>query len=212
MRIYGYHRMLRKEKGLECGIQEITDYCNRNRLKLTKIFSDEKFKNHYNGEKYQFLKEKVLCPKDELIVTQLECLGCNRQGILKELQYFKDNGIRIKILELPTTLMDTSKMNDAEASMIIDTIHNMLIETYTSMVREEYETHKKPQMEGIQAMKERGDATGRPMLMDLNKFWEQYQRVLQGELESVELMKKLSMKRSTYYRYVQLCKGRKFIS
>ena len=41
---------------------------------------------------------------DELIITEvLARLGRNKQETLKELQYYRDNGIRVKILELPTT-------------------------------------------------------------------------------------------------------------
>ena len=48
------------------------------------------------------LKEDVLRPGDELIVTELDRLGRNKQEILKELQYFRDMGVRVKVLELPT--------------------------------------------------------------------------------------------------------------
>ena len=52
------------------------------------------------------MKEDVLRVGDELIITEVDRLGRNKQETLRELQYYRDNGIRVKILELPTTLMD----------------------------------------------------------------------------------------------------------
>ena len=46
---------------------------------------------------------------------------------LKELQYYRDNGIRVKILELPTTLMDLSKLDNAMARMLMETINNIMV-------------------------------------------------------------------------------------
>lgn len=54
-------------------------------------------------------------------------MGRNKADTLKELQYFKEAGIRVKILELPTTLMDVSYMDNAMARMVVETINNMLI-------------------------------------------------------------------------------------
>ena len=36
------------------------------------------------------------------------------------MQYYRDNGIRVKILELPTTLMDLSKLDNAMARMLME--------------------------------------------------------------------------------------------
>ena len=60
-------------------------------------------------------------------------MGRNKADTLKELQYFKEAGIRVKILELPTTLMDVSHMDNAMARMVVETINNMLIELYAAM-------------------------------------------------------------------------------
>ena len=46
-------------------------------------------------------------------MSEVDRLGRNKQETLKELQYYRDNGIRVKILELPTTLMDLSKLDNA---------------------------------------------------------------------------------------------------
>ena len=56
-----------------------------------------------------------------MIITEVDRLGRNKQETLKELQYYRDNGIRVKILELTTTLMDLSKLDNAMARMLMET-------------------------------------------------------------------------------------------
>ena len=116
-----------EEQHLDRGIKKITAYCEQNNLELEKIFTDQQTGKNFNRPRYQVLKEDVLRAGDELIITEVDRLGRNKQETLKELQYYRDNGIRVKILELPTTLMDLSKLDNAMARMLMETINNMLI-------------------------------------------------------------------------------------
>ena len=116
-----------EEQHLDRGIKEITAYCEQNNLELEKIFTDQQTGKNFNRPRYQVLKEDVLRAGDELIITEVDRLGRNKQETLKELQYYRDNGIRVKILELPTTLMDLSKLDNAMARILMETINNMLI-------------------------------------------------------------------------------------
>lgn len=117
-----------REQHLDRGIAEITAYCTANNLELEKILTDQKTGKNFNRPRYTIIKEDVLRAGDELIITEVDRLGRNKQETLRELQYYRDNGIRVKILELPTTLMDLSAMDNAMACMIMETINNMLIE------------------------------------------------------------------------------------
>lgn len=204
MKRYGYHRTSTREQHLDRGIKEITAYCEQNGLELEKIFTDQQSGKNFNRPRYQVLKEDVLRAGDELIITEVDRLGRNKQETLKELQYYRDNGIRVKILELPTTLMDLSKLDNSMARMLMETINNMLIELYAAMAQAESEKKEKRQREGIAAKKKRGewDDYGRPAIMSQKEFSEHYEKVLSGELRPFELMKQLGMSKSTYYRYV----------
>ena len=135
-------------------------------------------------------------------------LGRNKRETLKELQYYRDNNIRVKILELPTTLMDISKLDNSMAQMLMETVNNMLIELYAAMAQAEIEKKEKRQREGIQAKKERGewDNYGRPSVMTLEEFRKYYQDVIDGRLKPFELMRKLGMSKTTFYRYVSKVK------
>ena len=119
MKRYGYHRTSTREQHLDRGITEITAYCEQNQLELERIFTDQQTGKDFNRPRYQVLKEDVLRSGDELIITEVDRLGRNKKETLSELQYFRDHNIRVKILELPTTLMDISKLDNTMAQMLI---------------------------------------------------------------------------------------------
>ena len=204
MKRYGYHRTSTREQHLDRGITEINAYCSANNLELEKIFTDQQTGKNFNRPRYTIMKEDVLRAGDELIITEVDRLGRNKQETLKELQYYRDNGIRVKILELPTTLMDLSAMDNAMARMVMETINNMLIELYATMAQAEIEKKEKRQREGIQAKKERGewDDYGRPAVIAVEEFAKEYANVVNGDIRPFELMRKLGMSKATFYRYI----------
>lgn len=203
MKVYGYHRTSTADQHLDRGIKEITEYCLNNKLELKKIYTDQQTGKNFNRPRYTILKEDVLNEGDILIVTELDRLGRNKQDTLNELRYFKDNNIRVMILEIPTTTQDLSKLDNKMAQMIMETINNMLIELYATMAQAEIEKKEKRQQEGIQAKKDRGEWEdyGRPKAMDFNSFSKEYQRVVDGTIKPFELMKELGLTKPTFYRY-----------
>ena len=126
MKYVSYHRTSNKEQHLDRGIAEITKYCADNNIRLhkSKVYTDQQTGKNFDRPSYHIIKEEVLESGDTLIVTELDRLGRNKEATLKELRYFKDNNIRVMILEIPTTLQDLSKMENSMASMIMDTINN----------------------------------------------------------------------------------------
>ncbi len=209
MKRYGYHRTSTREQHLDRGIAEITAYCEQNQLELERIFTDQQTGKNFNRPRYQVLKEDVLRSGDELIITEVDRLGRNKRDTLKELQYFRDHNIRVKILELPTTLMDISKLDNTMAQMLMETVNNMLVELYAAMAQAEIEKKEKRQREGIEAKKARGDWDdyGRPSAIDIEDFKINYQKVIDGQIRPTELMKQLGISKSTYYRYVERIKA-----
>jgi DNA invertase Pin-like site-specific DNA recombinase len=203
LKVYGYHRTSTVDQHLDRGIKEITDYCFNNNLELKKIYTDQQTGKNFNRPRYTILKEDVLNEGDILIVTELDRLGRNKQDTLNELRYFKDNNIRVMILEIPTTTQNLSKLNNDMATMIMETINNMLIELYATMAQAEIEKKEKRQREGIEAKKDRGEWEdyGRPKAMDYNSFSKAYQRVIDGTTKPFELMKELGLTKPTFYRY-----------
>ena len=112
MSYFAYHRVSHKTQRLDRGLIEIEAFCKSRGITLAHpVYTDKQTGKNFNRPRYIILKEDVLRPGDELIVTEIDRLGRNKQEILKELQCFRDMGVRVKVLELPTTLMDLSGMD-----------------------------------------------------------------------------------------------------
>lgn len=141
MKYVAYHRTSTKEQHLDRGIAELTKYCEDNNITLYKgkVYTDQQTGKNFNRPRYTMLKDEILENGDTLIVTELDRLGRNKEATLKELRFYKDNGIRVMVLELPTTLIDLSKMENSMAKMMLETINNMMIELYASMAQAEIE-------------------------------------------------------------------------
>ena len=146
-----YHRTSTKDQHLDRGITELTEYCKNNNIKLykNKVYTDQKTGKDFDRPRYQMLKEEILEQGDTLIISELDRLGRNKEATLKELQFFKENGIRVMVLELPTTLLNISDMDNSMAKMMLETINNMMIELYASMAQAEIEKKEKEDTEQV---------------------------------------------------------------
>lgn len=203
MAYYGYHRTSTKEQHLDRGIIEIQRFCESQNIKLAGIFKDKLTGKNFDRPRYTVLVEDVLREGDTLIITELDRLGRNKQEILKQLQILKDKGVRVMVLELPTTLIDLSQMDNALARLMIETINNVLIEIYASLAQAEMEKKEKRQREGMEAKKLRGewDEVGRPRAIEPEKFNQEFLRVIEKEVTPTQLQRELGLTASTFYRY-----------
>lgn len=202
-KIFGYNRVSTKEQNLDRGRQNIEDFCSKNNLKLEKIYEDKQTGTNFYRPRYIVLKEDVVREGDTIIVPEYDRLG-RAAETSKELSYFKEHGVRVIFLDIPTTQIDISSMSDDMASMVMSFMNDLLIQFYDLMARTEYERHRKRQLEGIEAKRRSGNWNfGRPRRMSVKDFDKQYIRVINKELSSVALMRELSLPHTTYYRYVR---------
>lgn len=205
MKYVGYHRTSTKEQHLDRGISEIEEYCKQNNINLKKIYTDQQTGKNFDRPRYTVMKEDVLESGDVLIITELDRLGRNKQDTMKEIQYYKEHGIRLMVLELPTTLMDLSKMDNSLQVMMLETINNMMLELYASMAQAEIEKKEKRQREGIQAKKDRGewDDYGRPSIGKPDNWDTVIKEWRNKEITAVEAMKRMNLKKTTFYKLVK---------
>ena len=70
------------------------------------IITDKESGKDMERPGYQALKNAMLRRGDTLVIKSLDRLSRNKCDIKNELQYFKDHGIRLKVIDLPTTMMD----------------------------------------------------------------------------------------------------------
>lgn len=201
---YGYHRVSTKEQNLERGIKGIEDFCKSRNYKLEKVFVDKMSGKTIDRPRYTVLKEDVLREGDTLIIYELDRLARDKKAILNELRYYDEHNIRVMILDIPTTTTDLPD-TDAMNKLIVETINKVIIDVYAMLAETELQRKTKRQQEGLIAMKERGewDNYGRHRVMSLPDFEKEYQNVKDGKIKSLELMRKLNMKKSTYFKYVR---------
>lgn len=209
---YGYNRVSTKEQHLNRGRSKIEKFCTEHGYNLQKIYEDKISGKHFDRPRYIVLKYDVLRPGDTLIVPEYDRLGRSDQT-KKELEYFSEKKIRVIFLDIPTTYMDFSTITDSMAQMIMECINHMLIEFYDCLARSELERKQKRQREGIEQMKSSGnwEKYGRPRCMSKEDFANEYQKVVNKELGSLELQRKLELNRDTYFRYVREYKKQNLI-
>lgn len=201
---YGYSRVSTKEQHEDRGNNSITKFCKEHNYPLKKIFVDKQTGRNYERARYITLKEDILRTGDTLVIPEYDRLG-RAEETKQELEYFKAHGIRVIFLDIPTTQMDLSNIDDNMTRMIMSCINDMLISFYDCLARSELERKKKRQKEGYEALRKRGewDKIGRPRKMSKEAFSLEYQKVIDGALTTTELMKNLGLNKDTYFRYVR---------
>lgn len=202
MSYFGYHRVSTKKQKEDRGEIEIDKFCKEHGINLEKIYVDKCTGRSFNRPRYVILKEDVLRAGDTLIITETDRLGRNKKDILYELQYFRDNNIRVMILEIPTTLQDLKNMDNNLACLIVETINNMLIEIYATLAQAEMEKREKRQREGIEAMKLRGEwhKYGRKQIERPQNWYEVLKEWENGNITAVKAMELTGLKKSTFYK------------
>lgn len=101
-RTYYYARVSSKEQNLDRQIAAFNALGAQER----EIIADKESGKSLERAGYQALKNAMLRKGDTLVVKSLDRLSRNKRDIKNELQYFKDNGIRLKVIDLPTTMME----------------------------------------------------------------------------------------------------------
>ncbi len=205
MAYYGYHRTSTREQHLDRGISEIEKFCRDNGLELERIYTDQQTGKNFNRPRYTVLRDDILRKGDTLIITEVDRLGRSKKDTLGELRYYQDKGIRVMILEIPTTLQDLSRLDNGMARMILETVNSMLTELYAAMAEAEIRKKEKRQREGIEAKKRRGEWAdyGRPRIPKPDNWEEVIRKWREGKITAVEAMKRTGIKKGTFYRLVK---------
>ena len=81
------------------------------------IFSEQRSDDE--RENYFFLRNSILCSGDTLVVKSLDKLAASHDEIRKELKFYIQHNIRLKILDLPSTMTDSGDGNGVFVNSII---------------------------------------------------------------------------------------------
>ena len=163
------------------------------------IVTDKESGKSLEREGYLMLKNHLLREGDTLVVMSLDRLSRNKSHIKTELEYFKEHHIRVKILDIPTTLIELPEEQD----WIFDMINNILIEVLASIAEQERVRTLQRQAQGIAAAKEKGKHLGRPRASYPENWHEVYLEWTNGKITAKAAMNMLSLKRSTFYALVK---------
>lgn len=197
-KVFGYVRVSTKEQNLARQIDSLKQFVPDER----DIYADKLSGKDLYRPAYQTLRQMVR-PGDTVYVHEMARLGRNKTDILQELRYYKEKGVIIRILNLPTTMMDYSVYGDNKMQRtLMDMVNNILIEVLATMAETEREEIHKRQKEGIHAAKKRGARFGRPVKNFPDTWEDDYRRWKRGEVTAVSLYRKYCMGRSTFYRKV----------
>ncbi|ONG92402.1 resolvase [Bacillus cereus] len=191
---FGYMRVSTKEQNLDRQYEALKNYVSDDKY----IYSDKASGKDMEREEFQNLL-KAMRKGDTLYIKSIDRLGRNKQQIKEYLQYFKNEGIRVKVIDLPTTMIDIQEGQEG----ILDMVNNILIEVYTTLAQQERETIKQRQSEGIAVAKAKGKHLGRPV-MELPEEWNKlYKDWKAGKITAVAFMKRVDMKKATFYKKVK---------
>lgn len=196
---YAYLRVSTKDQNLDRQIIAVKEYCPT--LSDENIFADKKSGKDFNRQEYIRLKG-LLQPGDELIIKELDRLGRNKEEVKAELRELKERKVVVRILNIPTTLIDYQGQD-----WIFDMVNNILIEVLGAISEEERNKIRSRQREGIDAMPvidgkrvsaKTGREIGRPK-KDIADFSKILKKQKDGEISVEQGCAILGIGRSKWY-------------
>lgn len=191
-KVFGYARVSTKKQAEDRQVEALLKYGVDER----NIIVDKESGRDMERVGYQSLKHTLLREGDTLVVKELDRLSRNKADIKEELESLKEMGVIVRILNIPTTLIQFSE----EQSWVLDMVNNILIEVMGSIAEEERNKIRQRQREGIDCAVERGVLFGRPRV-EYPADWDcVMERVKNGEITSVMAMQLLHLKKTTYYK------------
>lgn len=149
-----------------------------------------------NRPGYQALKTTILRSGDTLVILSLDRLGRSKEQIKDELKHFKDNQIRVKILDLPTTMIEFPEGQE----WVGDMVNNILIEVLgTISQRERLYIRERVKM-GVESARQRNVKFGRPSLPKPSNWSEVYNDWRRRKITAEKAMELTGLKRTSFYR------------
>ncbi len=198
--IYFYARVSSKDQNLDRQLEVARAYKH-----IDRIFADKQSGKNFDRPEYIIMKATVQSG-DEVVIKELDRLGRDKEGIKEEIRWFKEHGVILRILDVPTTLIDFQGQD-----WIADMVNNILIEVLGAIAQNEREKTHRRQREGIDAMQvvngkkvsaKTGRTYGRQVVatnIDFEKFLKKQK---DGSMTVSECCKELGISRATWYNHV----------
>lgn len=207
----GYARVSSKDQNLSRQLDSLRRYVDDDM-----IVTDKASGKDFDRPGYQSLKIGIgkLTKGDTLYVKSLDRFGRNKEEAKRELQYFSYIGVRVKVIDIPSTLVNIAEGQE----WILDMINNILIEVLTSIAENERITIKQRQTEGITAMPidsatgkrmsaKTGRVVGRPEISFPVNWEPVYHKWKCGGITAVQAMEQMQLKKNSFYKLVHKYEG-----
>ena len=192
--IYFYARVSTSEQNLARQLEVAKKYKN-----VDEVFADKMSGKDFERVEYQRMKT-LLREGDEVVVKSLDRLGRNKEALKQETEWFKAHGVTLRLLDIPTTLIDMPGQ-----AWVGEMVTNILIEVMASFAEQERINIRERQREGIEAKRKSGhwDDYGRPKKVPDDAVKACMTRVKAGAATVAECCGELGIDLSTWYRRVK---------
>ena len=162
------------------------------------IFLEKKSGKDLERPVYQMVKH-AMREGDTLVIKSLDRLSRDKYDMKNELAYYRENHIRVKVIDLPSTMIDLPEGED----WVLEMTNNLLIEVLGTIAEQETRFNKQRQAEGFQAARESGKHLGRPALTFPENWTRVYKAWKAGEITAKEAMEQTGTKRTSFYKLVK---------
>ena len=160
------------------------------------IFIDTIGEKSSQRNNLRLLKQLALREGDTLTVSSLYCLSDLKKGLADELHWMRDNGIQLRIADIPLSVQE----HDEKSQQFLS---DVMVEVFDATILKEREQRRQKQSEGIRAAKQKGVHIGRkPMKRgaEFEALKEQWQR---GEVSLREAGRRLGVTHQTFKKWVE---------
>ena len=196
--VFGYARVSTGEQKTDRQKEALMKYVTNPRY----YFEDVGTGTSMERPRYISMKDRIE-PGDVLYIHELDRLGRNKTEVLQELQYYRDLGVTVRILNIPSTLIDFSSAygDNKIAQDIFQAVNKMMLEVLAAFAEEERRTIRKRQREEIEAARKNGVHLGRTALKRPATWDEDYEAWKAGKVSAVSLWRdKYKISKSAFYK------------
>lgn len=202
MNIYAYCRVSTTEQNLDRQIEAIEQYCEENKIELTKWYKDKASGKTFERTNYLEMKETVQ-KDDVIIIKELDRFGRSMTLIKEEWQYFMDKGVKIIVIDMPLISSDLS----GKKTLDMQFISNLVFEVLCYSAEKEREKLSQRTKEGIKAARNKGKTIGRPTIYQLTPELEEKILSMYWDMPKAEIMSELGLGNTVYSRMIKELKA-----
>ena len=160
------------------------------------IFIDTIGEKSSQRNNLRLLKQLALREGDTLTVSSLYCLSDLKKGLADELHWMRDNGIQLRIADIPLSVQE----HDEKSQQFLS---DLMFEVFDATILKEREQRRQKQSEGIRAAKKKGVHIGRKPMERGAEFEALKQQWQRGEVSLREAGRRLSVTHQTFKKWVE---------